>query len=68
MLATCLAAVAGLMTSSSPIARFDSPRAISWAICCSLAVSTDLPADPDGHHEPAARPGLAGQHRLAGQH
>ena len=39
MLATCLAAVAGLITSSSAISRLESPWAISDAISCSRGVS-----------------------------
>src|SRR6185437_16416177 len=40
ILATCRAAVAGLMVSSSAMPRLDRPRAISRAISSSLAVST----------------------------
>ena len=39
MLATCRAAVAGLITSSSAISRLDRPWAISITISCSRGVS-----------------------------
>ena len=39
MFATCRAAVAGLITSSSAISRLDSPWAISSTISCSRRVS-----------------------------
>src|ERR1700685_2029346 len=46
MLATCLAAVAGLITSSSAMPRLDSPRAISAVISSSRGVSVVSAPEP----------------------
>src|SRR5260370_679523 len=55
ILATCLAAVAGLITSSSAMPRLDRPRAIRAAISRSRAVSLDGAPELSGPAAPQER-------------